>query len=166
MIIKLLLTASLPVLENPPSFVHHNSWTHGDLQNYWKMNIKQSALCEHLLQCNCMVNFDFIILAAGSNKLKLLMWKSLRQDDKIVNYLMLLSWHFFILLHIAFWIWNFIFILWSDRTEYVLCGKFKERNVVLKMLLQKKVTAQLNFFHINDIGLFEAIYFEILLKFK
>lgn len=49
------------------------------------MNIKQSALCEHLLQYNCMVNFDFIILAADSNKLKLLMWKSQKQDDKIVT---------------------------------------------------------------------------------
>lgn len=47
-----------------------------------------------------------------------------------------------------------------------LCGKFKEGNVVLKVLLQKKVTAQLNYFYINDIGLFEGIYCEILLKFK
>lgn len=90
-IVKLVLTARLLVLENLPSFVHQNSWTHGDLQHYWKMNIKQSALCEHLLQYNCTVNFEFIILAEDSNKLRLLMWKSLRQDNKIVNYLMSLS---------------------------------------------------------------------------
>ena len=66
------------------------------------MNIKQSALCEHLLQYDCTVNFDFIILDADSNKLRLLMWKSVRQDDKIVNYFMLLSLHFFILLRIDF----------------------------------------------------------------
>ena len=41
-------------------------------------NIMQSAISDHLLQCNCMINFvDFDILAAESNKLKLLLSESL-----------------------------------------------------------------------------------------
>ena len=35
-------------------------------------NVKQSAIFDHLLQCNCTINFDnFDILAAESNKFKL-----------------------------------------------------------------------------------------------
>ena len=41
-------------------------------------SIKQSAISDHLLQCNCTINFDnFDILAAESNKLKLLLRESL-----------------------------------------------------------------------------------------
>ena len=37
-------------------------------------SIKQSAISDHLLQCNCTINFDnFDILAAESNKFKLLL---------------------------------------------------------------------------------------------
>ena len=37
-------------------------------------NVKQSAISDHLLQYNCMINFDnFDILAAESNKFKLLL---------------------------------------------------------------------------------------------
>ena len=37
-------------------------------------NVKQSAISDHLLQCNCTINFDnFDILAAESNKFKLLL---------------------------------------------------------------------------------------------
>ena len=41
-------------------------------------NIKQCALSNHLLQCNCTINFDdFDILSAESNKFKLLISESL-----------------------------------------------------------------------------------------
>ena len=41
-------------------------------------NVMQSAISDHLLQCNCTINFDdFDILAAESNKFKLLLRKSL-----------------------------------------------------------------------------------------
>ena len=40
--------------------------------------VKQSAISDHLLQCNCTINFDnFDILAAESNKFKLLLKESL-----------------------------------------------------------------------------------------
>ena len=58
-------------------------------------NVKQSTTSDHLLQCNCTINFgDFSILATDSNKLKLLLRESLliqrekpilKQDDKIVS---------------------------------------------------------------------------------
>ena len=58
-------------------------------------NAMQSAISDHLLQCNCTINFDdFDILAAESNKFKLLLRESilikrdktdLKQDDKIVS---------------------------------------------------------------------------------
>ena len=44
-------------------------------------NVKQSAISDHLLQCNCMINFDnfdiLAALAAESNKFKLLLRESL-----------------------------------------------------------------------------------------
>ena len=41
-------------------------------------NVKQSAISELLLQCNCTISFDnFDILAAESNKFKLLLRESL-----------------------------------------------------------------------------------------
>ena len=40
--------------------------------------IKQSAIPDHLLQCNCRINFDhFDVLAADSNKFKLIQRESL-----------------------------------------------------------------------------------------
>ena len=40
--------------------------------------VKQSAISDHLLQCNCTINFDnFDILAAESNKSKLPLGESL-----------------------------------------------------------------------------------------
>ena len=51
-------------------------------------NVKQSAIFDHLLQCNCMINFDhFDILAAESNKFKLLLRESLliKRDKPILN---------------------------------------------------------------------------------
>ena len=57
-------------------------------------NVKQSAISDHLLQCNCAIRFDyFSILATDCNKFKLLLRESLfiireepslKQDDKIV----------------------------------------------------------------------------------
>ena len=54
-------------------------------------NVKQSAIPDHLLQCNCTINFDdFSILATDCNKFKLLLRESLlikrdKQDNKIVS---------------------------------------------------------------------------------
>ena len=51
-------------------------------------NVMQSAICDHLLQCNCTINFDdFYILAAESNKFKLLLRESLliKRDKPILN---------------------------------------------------------------------------------
>ena len=51
-------------------------------------NVMQSAISDHLLQCNCMINFDdFAILAAESNKFKLLLRESLliKHDKPILN---------------------------------------------------------------------------------
>ena len=48
----------------------------------------QSAISEYLLQCNCMVIFDdYDILAADSNKSKLLLMKGLltKRDKPILN---------------------------------------------------------------------------------
>ena len=50
--------------------------------------VKQSAVSDHLLQCNCTINFDsFDILAAESNKSKLLLSESLliKRDKHILN---------------------------------------------------------------------------------
>ena len=51
-------------------------------------NVKQSAISDHLLQCNCTINFDnFDLLAAESNKFKLLLRESLliKRDKPILN---------------------------------------------------------------------------------
>ena len=51
-------------------------------------NVMQSAISDHLLQCNCTINFDdFDILAAESNKFKLLLSESLliKRDKPILN---------------------------------------------------------------------------------
>ena len=51
-------------------------------------NVKESALSDHLLQCNCTINFDsFDILAAESNTFKLLLRESLliKCDKPILN---------------------------------------------------------------------------------
>ena len=51
-------------------------------------NVMQSAIYDHLLQCNCTINFDdFDILAAESNKFKLLLKENLliKGDKPILN---------------------------------------------------------------------------------
>ena len=51
-------------------------------------NVKQSAISDHLLQCNCAINFDdFSILATDCNKFKLLLRESLliKCDKPILN---------------------------------------------------------------------------------
>ena len=50
--------------------------------------VMQSAISDHLLQCNCTINFDdFDILATESNKFKLLVRESLliKRDKPILN---------------------------------------------------------------------------------
>ena len=54
-------------------------------------NIKQSAISDHLLQCNCAINFDdFSILVTDCNKFKLLLRESLlrKQDKPVLNRMM------------------------------------------------------------------------------
>ena len=51
-------------------------------------SVKQPAICDHLLQCNCAINFDyFSILATDCNKFKLLLRESLsiKCDKPILN---------------------------------------------------------------------------------
>ena len=51
-------------------------------------NVKQSAISDHLLQCNCAINFDdFSILATDCNKFKLLLGENLliKRDKPILN---------------------------------------------------------------------------------
>ena len=50
--------------------------------------VMQSAISDHLLQCNCTINFDdFDILATESNRFKLLLRESLliKRDKPILN---------------------------------------------------------------------------------
>ena len=56
----------------------------------WKPleNVKQSAISDHLLQCNCAINFDdFNFSATDCNIFKLLLTKSLliKRDKTILN---------------------------------------------------------------------------------
>ena len=74
-----------------------NSPLHGisNLTGKLLKNVKQSAVSDYLLHCNCAINFDdVIILATDSNKFKLLLRESLfikcekpffKQDDKIIS---------------------------------------------------------------------------------
>ena len=51
-------------------------------------NVKQFVISDHLLQCNCTINFDnFDILAAEASKFKLLLRESLliKHDKPILN---------------------------------------------------------------------------------
>ena len=51
-------------------------------------NVMQSVISDHLFQCNCAINFDdFDILAAESNKFKLLLRKRLliKRGKQILN---------------------------------------------------------------------------------
>ena len=51
-------------------------------------NVKQSATFDHILQCNCTLNFDnFNILVAESNKFKLLLRESplIKRDKSILK---------------------------------------------------------------------------------
>ena len=49
-------------------------------------NVKQSAISDHLLQCNCTINFDNSdILAAESNKLFLRESLLIKRDKPILN---------------------------------------------------------------------------------
>ena len=51
-------------------------------------NVKQFAISDHLLQCNCTINFDnFDILATESSELKLLLRESflMKRDKPILN---------------------------------------------------------------------------------
>ena len=115
-------------------------------------NVKQSAISDHLLQCNCTINFDhFDILAAESNKFKLLLRESLliKRDKLILNRtiksfpLELFDWDdsfvsIILLSHDCqvFLIYNSD-LMYETELGYVLICQVKEREkyVVLKMLL-------------------------------
>ena len=54
----------------------------------WLKNVKQSAISDRLLRCNCTINFDdFRILAMDCNKLKLPLRESLliKCDKPVLN---------------------------------------------------------------------------------
>ena len=58
------------------------------LTNKRLKNIKQSAISDHLLTCDCNINFnDFIILSKDSNNFNLLVKESLliARDKAILN---------------------------------------------------------------------------------
>ena len=51
-------------------------------------NVKQSAVSDHLLQCDCSINFDdFDILASETNNFRLLITQSLliMRDKPVLN---------------------------------------------------------------------------------
>ena len=67
-----LLSAEKPSTTFIPEL--QNKWGSPILQENVLKNVKQSAISNHPLQCNCVVNFDdFNILAIDSSKLKLLL---------------------------------------------------------------------------------------------
>ena len=54
-----------------------------NLANKRLKNIKQSPISDHLLTCECSINFnDFTILSKDSNNINLLIKKSLISRDK------------------------------------------------------------------------------------
>ena len=51
-------------------------------------NVKESAVSEHLLQCNCTIDFDnFDIIASDTNNFRLLIKESLliKRDKLVLN---------------------------------------------------------------------------------
>ena len=91
-------------------------------------NVKQSAISDHLLQCNYTMNFDnFDILAAESNKFKLLLRKSLdktwqtdfEQYDKILSIRAVwLRWQFY---------FSYSIITWLSGLKRKKSGKLKRK---------------------------------------
>ena len=52
-------------------------------------NVKESAISDHLLQCDCTIDFDhFDILTSDTNNFKLLIKKSLliKRDKPVLNH--------------------------------------------------------------------------------
>ena len=111
--------------------------------------VKQSAISDHLLQCNCAINFDdFSILATDCNKFKLLLRESLliKCEKTILNRsINRFHWNSLIKMTVLFpirWLSDFLliyntnFILCTDRARICFkCYIGKEKNAVLKMLL-------------------------------
>ena len=52
--------------------------------NTWELkNVKQSAISDHLLHCNCAINFDDLsILATDCNKFKLITFKCCIEKER------------------------------------------------------------------------------------
>ena len=78
------------LLENLPPLYNRVAKHMGISNHTGKLlkNVKQSAISGHLLQCNCVINFDdFSILATDCNKFKLLLRDSLlkKRDKPILN---------------------------------------------------------------------------------
>ena len=51
-------------------------------------NVKESAICDHLLQCDCAIDFDhFDILDSDTNSFRLLIKESLliKRDKPVLN---------------------------------------------------------------------------------
>ena len=86
-----VVTARLHIMRKPSAtFLPErvNTWGSPILQENASKTLKQSAISDHLLQCNCAINFDdFSILATDYNKFKLLLRESLliKRDKPILN---------------------------------------------------------------------------------
>ena len=66
----------------------NNDKKHSKLTGKRLKTVMQSAISDHLLQCNCTINFDdFDILATELNKFKLLLRESLliKRDKPILS---------------------------------------------------------------------------------
>ena len=89
---KLVILKNLGMSKISSNFMaqlHCNRWPHiadcsmflrrfSNLTGTHLRNIKKSVIYDHLLQCNCAINFDdFSILAMDSNMFKLLLRESL-----------------------------------------------------------------------------------------
>ena len=117
--------------------------------------VKQYAISDHLLQCNCAINFDdFSILATDCNKFKLLLRETLlikrdKQDNKIVSIGTLwLRWQFYFQYHIIadfVLIYNSNFIPWTDRAKICFkCYVKEKRKSSLENALVEKSKSSTN----------------------
>ena len=112
-------------------------------------NVKQSAIFDHLLQCNCAINFDdFSILTTDCNKFRLLLRESvlIKRDKPILNRtiesfpLELFDYDDSLISSIT-WLSDFVliynnnnFILCTDRARicFKCCVKEKKKNALVE----------------------------------
>ena len=94
------------------SLLYQSGWI-SSLTGKCPKNVRQSAISDHLLQCNCTINFgDFDILAAESNKFResfdKMCQNNLKQDDKSLSIRAVsLRWQFYFYYSIITWLSEF-----------------------------------------------------------